>query len=114
VRRLTLAAVLLAAGVAAFPLLRPAPQVAPAPEPSDRVVLANSHGSWTIFTRCIPGVVGPGYVARLETAAGRVLVDDQIGPGTLNDTDFGGLGAFGWHHARGRSRERPDPPHAAV
>jgi hypothetical protein len=101
VRRLTLAVVLLlsAAGVAAFVLLRP-----PA-EPGDRVVLANAHGNWTIFTRCIPGVVGAGYVARLETGDGSVLVDDLIGPGTLNDTDFGGLGAFGWHHARGRPGE---------
>jgi hypothetical protein len=67
----------------------------------DRVVLANEDGRWTVFTRCIPGIVGPGYVARVETADGHVVVDDAIGPGTLNDTDFGGLGAFGWHHSRG-------------
>ena len=67
----------------------------------DHVVLANEDGRWTVYTRCVPGVVGPGYVARVETADGRVLVDDTIGPGTLNDTDYGGLGAFGWHHARG-------------
>jgi hypothetical protein len=70
--------------------------------PSDRVVLANASGRWTVYTRCVPGVVGPGYVARVETADGRVLVDDAVGPGTLNDTDYGGLGAFGWHHGRGR------------
>ena len=96
-RRLALLVLLALAGIAAFLLLRPGPA-----EPTDRVVLANEHGRWTVFTRCIPGVVGPGYVARLETGDGRVLVDDELGPGTLNDTDFGGLGAFGWHHARGR------------
>lgn len=103
-RRLALLAlVLLAAATTAVVLLREGPE---APEqPDDRVVLANDHGRWTIFTRCVPGVVGPGYVARLETADGRVLVDDELGPGTLNDTDFGGLGAFGWHHARGRPGE---------
>ena len=73
-----------------------------APRPPDRVVLANEDGRWTVYTRCIPGVVGPGYVARVETTDGHVLVDDAVGPGTLNDTDYGGLGAFGWHHARGR------------
>jgi hypothetical protein len=72
------------------------------PRASDRVVLANEDARWTVYTRCVPGVVGPGYVARVETAEGRVLVDDTVGPGTLNDTDYGGLGAFGWHHARGQ------------
>jgi hypothetical protein len=72
------------------------------PRSPDRVVLSNEDGRWTVYTRCVPGVVGPGYVARVETPAGRVLVDDTVGPGTLNDTDYGGLGAFGWHHARGR------------
>lgn len=105
--RLAVAVLLLAAaGLAAVVLLRPAPEPslapAPAPEPADHVVFANDHGRWTIFTRCVPSVVGPGYVARVETPDGRVLVDDELGPGTLNDTDFGGLGAFGWHHARGR------------
>jgi hypothetical protein len=73
-----------------------------APRPADRVVLVNEDGRWTVYTRCVPGIVGPGYVARVETADGRVLVDDAVGPGTLNDTEYGGLGAFGWHHARGR------------
>src|SRR6266508_6044356 len=73
-----------------------------APRPPDRVVLANEDGRWTVYTRCVPGVVGPGYVARVETTDGQVLVDDTVGAGTLNDSDYGGLGAFGWHHARGR------------
>jgi hypothetical protein len=85
--------------VAAWLLARPEDRPKP---PTDRVVLANAAGRWTIFTRCVPGVVGPGYVAKVETADGHVLVDDTVGPGTLNDTDFGGLGAFGWHHSRGR------------
>jgi hypothetical protein len=73
-----------------------------APRLADRVVLVNEDGRWTVYTSCVPGIVGPGYVARVETADGRVLVDDAVGPGTLNDTEYGGLGAFGWHHARGR------------
>jgi hypothetical protein len=90
---------LLAVGsLAAWLLARPDGR---GPRPANRVVLANAEGRWTIFTRCVPDVVGPGYVARVETADGRVLVDDTVGPGTLNDTDFGGLGAFGWHHSRG-------------
>jgi hypothetical protein len=67
----------------------------------DRVVLTSGRARWTVFTRCVPGLVGPGYVARVETRGGHVLVDDELGPGTLNDTDFGGLGAFAWHHSRG-------------
>jgi hypothetical protein len=65
----------------------------------------NEDGAWTIFKRCRArggATVGPGYVARFVTADGRVLVDDERRPGTLNDSRFGGLGAFGWHHARGR------------
>jgi hypothetical protein len=95
------------AGLAAFFLLgsdpnRPVePEVPAVQSLGDRVVLTNGQGRWTVFTRCLPGLVGPGYVARVETHDGRVLVDDELGAGTLNDTDFGGLGAFGWHHARG-------------
>lgn len=96
---------LLAAAAAAAGWLLPRPgdeRKQAAPRPLDRVVLANEDARWTIYTRCVPGLVGPGYVARVVTADGRVLVDDAVGPGTLNDTDYGGLGAFGWHHARGR------------
>ena len=101
-RALPIAALLLAAASAAAWLLARPAQLTTERPPADRVVLANDHGRWTIFTRCVPGLVGPGYVARVETAGGDVLVDDELGPGTLNDTDFGGLAAFGWHHARGR------------
>ena len=55
-------------------------------------------------TRCLATArrtVGPGYVSRFVATDGTVLVDDLRRPGTLNDPEFGGLGAFGWHHARG-------------
>ncbi len=95
---------LLAAAALAAWLAPPRPGGPPAAVErlEDRVLLRNDHATWTVFTECRPGLVGPGYVARVETPDGHVLVDDAIGPGTLNDTDFGGLGAFGWHHARGR------------
>lgn len=67
--------------------------------------LRNSQGTWTVEQRCRRGpgtTVGPGYVSRLVTAEGTLLVDDVREPGPLNDPRFGGLGAFGWHHARGR------------
>jgi hypothetical protein len=104
VRRL-LAAVLLvaaaAAGVAVLLLVgRPGPAVS-----FERVAggyrFVNGDGAWTILTSCRRGA-GPGYVARLVTARGVLLVDDERGPGVLNDPRFGGLGAFGWHAARGR------------
>lgn len=71
----------------------------------DAYQLTNEDGTWTVETRCRtrPGVtVGPGYVSRVVTKGGTVLVDDAREAGTLNDPRYGGLGAFGWHHARGR------------
>jgi hypothetical protein len=69
------------------------------------LVITNEVGTWTVRTRCTSGrtlTVGPGYVSRLVAADGTLLVDDRRRRGTLNDPEFGGLGAFGWHHARGR------------
>jgi len=75
-------------------------------------VVTNEDGEWTISKRCRTRreagnllTVGPGYVARFVTAAGITLVDDERPSGTLNDSASGGLGAFGWHHARGRPRQ---------
>jgi hypothetical protein len=69
------------------------------------LVVTNEAGTWTVRTRCTSGrklTVGPGYVSRLVAADGTVLVDDRRRRGGLNDPEFGGLGAFGWHHSRGR------------
>lgn len=66
--------------------------------------LGNAHGTWTVEKRCRREprtTVGPGYVSRLVAADGTLLVDDVREPGPLNDPRYGGLGAFGWHHARG-------------
>ena len=90
------------------------PPPPPRPEPQrplrvlDRghaFVLRNEDGRWTIEKRCRSGrgfTVGPGYVSRLVTRDGVEIVDDAREPGTLNDPEYGGLGAFAWHHARGR------------
>ncbi|MGE5692052.1 MAG: hypothetical protein ACM33B_16000 [Pseudomonadota bacterium] len=71
------------------------------------VLVTNDDGTWTVRTRCSSSrrvTVGPGYVSRLETPDGTTLVEDLRRRGTLNDPEFGGLGAFGWHHARGVPR----------
>ena len=88
----------------------------------------NADGVWTIYKRCIDAVsggrrytVGPGYVARLERN-GVAIVDDFRGrsdtwtPGFINAVN-GGLGTFGWHHARGAVNGTPagdDPTTPAV
>jgi hypothetical protein len=108
----------------AGPDTRPAPAPPPArvdPEPpppqpasvpgvtvtpgEGRVVASNGDGEWTVLTRCrseAGATAGPGYVSRLVAPDGAVLVDDLGPPQPLNDPGFGGLGAFAWHHARGR------------
>jgi hypothetical protein len=114
---------LLAAGVGALPgstRSRSAPIAAsallnpPSPRPSpvavteldDRIIFSNEAGDWLVWkelTWSADGrrVVGPGYVARLDRRDGLPpLVDDFRAPGSINDPRFGGLGAFGWHHAR--------------
>ena len=75
----------------------------------DHLVVTNEDGAWTVYKRCVRTrtgggtvTVGPGYVARLVSRDGIVLVDDVRSEGTLNDPEYGGLGAFAWHHARGR------------
>jgi hypothetical protein len=88
----------------------------------------NADGVWTIYKRCIDATVGgrrytvgPGYVARLERD-GVAIVDDFRGrtdtwsPGFINAVN-GGLGTFGWHHARGPVNGTPagdDPTTPAV
>ena len=75
-------------------------------EPPDAISVTNDHGTWTIRTTCLARrgtATGTGYVSRLVARDGTVIVDDARRRGTLNDPEFGGLGAFGWHHARGRA-----------
>ena len=111
-RRASLVVVALAlvgcASGAAVPASNPPPDEAPTVrflELADRYLVANDDGTWTIFKRCETRrrtTVGPGYVAQLVSRGGITIVDDVRRRGTLNDPEFGGLGAFGWHHARGR------------
>jgi hypothetical protein len=68
------------------------------------IIVDNDHGSWLVHTSCLGHGRGPGYVSRVVTREGRVLVDDPLEPGSLNDPRYGGLGTFGWHHARGTPR----------
>ena len=75
-------------------------------ELDDRIVLSNDAGDWTVWKRLVwsasgKRVVGPGYVGRFEPRGELPpLVDDFRASGAINDPRFGGLGAFGWHHAR--------------
>lgn len=80
------------------------------------VKVRNADGIWTIFRTCADRTagryrytVGPGYIARLYRAGTYIVNDyrarsdtesDITVPGHLNSV-HGGLGAFGWHHARG-------------
>ena len=88
----------------------------------------NADGIWTIYKQCLDRTsdgrrhtVGPGYVARLERSS-TPIVDDHRGrtdtwsPGYINAVN-GGLGTFGWHHARGPVGNTPagdDPTTSAV
>ncbi|HEY3021915.1 MAG TPA: hypothetical protein VGJ32_17075 [Solirubrobacteraceae bacterium] len=73
---------------------------------ADRVVFANGRGEWHVWKQLTWSgdgrrVVGPGYVGRLRRPdAARPLVDDLREPGPPNDPRLGGLGCFGWQHAR--------------
>ncbi len=72
----------------------------------------NADGVWTIYKRCIDRVasgqrttVGPGYIAELARGGTSIVQDfrargDTVTPGYINAVN-GGLGTFGWHHARG-------------
>src|SRR5581483_10464030 len=123
-RRVFLRLALVSAGCTALPgSARLAPRVSaprsallnpPPAEPAsvavteleDRIVLSNEVGDWLVWKQLAwsadgQRVVGPGYVARLDRRDGLpLLVDDFRAPGSINDPRFGGLGAFGWHHAR--------------
>ena len=88
----------------------------------------NADGVWTIYKRCIDGVsgslryaVGPGYIAKLNRGASTFVEDlrgtaDTTNPGYINAVN-GGLGTFGWHHARGPVNNTPagdDPTTSGV
>jgi hypothetical protein len=85
---------------------------------ADMFKFKNADGFWTIYKRCIDRTsggfrynVGPGYIARF-TKGSTVYVNDYRGradtgtPGYLNAVN-GGLGTFGWHHARGLAGNVP-------
>lgn len=90
----------------------PPPEPPPAPPPPvsvtdlpEKVVFGNARGRWHIWKQVTwspegDRLVGPAYVGRLERPDGLVAVDDFREPGPLNDPRYGGLGAFGWQHAR--------------
>jgi hypothetical protein len=88
----------------------------------------NADGTWTIYKRCFDATaggrrstVGPGYIARLERSDVGIVDDyrprsDTSSPGYINAVN-GGLGTFGWHHARGAVDATPagdDPTTATV
>lgn len=99
----------------------------PAPvftQDGDKVTFTNSDGQWVIYKRCIgPSqrgganmTVGPGYIAKVIVPNGSggntVVVNDEdilcksgnvpcTGAKAGPNWGWGGLGSFGWHHARG-------------
>lgn len=84
-------------------------------ELDDRFELVNGSGVWTVLKQRQERdgrAAGPGYVARLETRDGRLIVDDMVdaGIGTLNHPGVGGLGAYGHHHARRVPGQFPGAP----
>ena len=68
----------------------------------NRVEVTNSDGTWTVWWTFDPhSSLAPGAVSRfVPRGQTEPLVDDAGPEGTINDPRFGGLGAFGWHHAR--------------
>lgn len=89
---------------------------------ADLIKFRNADGVWWIYKRCFDRTagdfrynVGPGYIARLrrgEPPNTVSYVDDFRGrrdtgrPGYMNAVN-GGLGTFGWHHARGPVNATP-------
>lgn len=96
----------MAAGGAALALPGASPRRG---RPSPPIVLRNRVAEWHVWPelRWTPDgrVVGPGYVGRVISTRGELLVDDVREPGTLSDPRYGGLGAFGWQHSRAGSDE---------
>ena len=86
------------------PILRPEVEPPSLSHTGAAIVVDNDDGSWTVHTGCLGHGRGPGYIARLVTRNGRIVIDDPQEPGSLNDPRYGGLGTFGWHHARGTPR----------
>jgi hypothetical protein len=92
------------------------------------ITFRNADGIWTIYKRCIDRTasgqrttVGPGYIAELARSGTSIVQDfrprgDTVTPGYINAVN-GGLGTFGWHHARGPVGNTPagdDPTTSAV
>ena len=87
------------------------------------VKFRNADGVWSIYKQCIDRVqgdfryaVGIGYIARFQRGTTLYVNDYRGRPriarrndfevGGLNDVE-GGLGTFGWHHARGAVNATP-------
>lgn len=78
------------------------------------VTFRNNDGDWTFWKNCFEYwdgsrtvTIGPGYIGRLVRNGVWITNDEREkhyiagNPPTLNDPRYGGLGQFGWHHARG-------------
>jgi hypothetical protein len=78
------------------------------------VEFVNSDGRWTIWKDCFEYwdgtktvAIGPGYLGRLVRGGYWIVNDERQknppgeGMPSINHPMFGGLGQFGWHHARG-------------
>jgi hypothetical protein len=69
-----------------------------------RLCVRNSDGEWVVWKAFdLSSHRAPGSIvsfAPADRADGSLLVNDAGEPGVVNDPRYGGLGAFGWQHAR--------------
>jgi hypothetical protein len=67
------------------------------------IEVSNTDGTWRVYWDWDPAgsYAAPGAIARFTTKDdGRIIVNDVHGSGFIQTPTNGGLGAFGWHHAR--------------
>ncbi|HZN77791.1 MAG TPA: hypothetical protein VFC00_39760 [Micromonosporaceae bacterium] len=112
VARATAVAVLATAGIVST--VQSASAAVLADQNQYAVWFTNNDGTWTIWKNCYEYwdgsrtvAIGPGYIGRLVRNNQWIVNDEREknppgeGMPSINHPSYGGLGQFGWHHARG-------------